>query len=59
MIDMSSWPVEHLNILHDVSLDARNVRLENVTSEIESDIIGDLLENEDLLTLVEGICAVG
>lgn len=59
MLDTSNWPEVELDVLKDVQLDAKNVRLEVTDAKVEADIIEDLFVNEDALGLVEGICKVG
>lgn len=59
MLDTSSWPLVELDVLKDISLDPRNVRLETADAKVEADIIEDLFVNEDALGLVEGICKIG
>jgi hypothetical protein len=56
---MSSWPTLSVNVLHEVALDPRNVRLEIAADVPEADIIADLFHNEKVLPLVEGIAKVG
>jgi hypothetical protein len=53
------WPEIELDVLKDVQLDPKNVRLEVTDAKVEADIIEDLFVNEDALGLVEGICTVG
>ncbi|MDY5506146.1 MAG: hypothetical protein SPG17_04750, partial [Schaalia hyovaginalis] len=48
-----------LDVLKEVHLDPKNVRLEVADAKVEADIIEDLFANEDALGLVEGICKVG
>ena len=59
MLDTSRWPELTLDVLKDVHLDPKNVRLETADAKVEADIIEDLFVNEDALSLVEGICKVG
>ncbi len=59
MLDTSQWPEVELDVLKEVNLDPKNVRLEVVDAKVEADIIEDLFVNEDALGLVEGICKVG
>lgn len=60
MIDMSGWPRLRLNVLTDVSLDPDNVRLaEGIAAASEADVISDLVTNEGVLDLVDGIVRVG
>jgi hypothetical protein len=48
-----------LDVLHEVHLDPKNVRLEVADARVEADIIEDLFANEGALGLVETICTVG
>lgn len=59
MIDMSSWPDRPADVIDDLHLDPRNVRLETPHGVPESDIIQDLFTNEKALSLVEAISLVG
>lgn len=59
MLDTSQWPIEELDVLKEVHLDPKNVRLETADAKVEADIIEDLFVNEDALGLVEGICKIG
>lgn len=59
MLDTSRWPELTLDVLKDVHLDPKNVRLETADAKVEADIMEDLFVNEDALSLVEGICKVG
>lgn len=59
MLDTSQWPEVTLDVLKQVRLDPKNVRLETADAKVEADIIEDLFVNEDALSLVEGICKVG
>jgi len=59
MLDTSNWPEVELDVLKEVQLDPKNVRLEVADAKVEADIIEDLFVNEDALGLVEGICKVG
>lgn len=61
MIDMSTWEELVVDVVDDLHLDPRNVRLEipSSTRPPESDIIQDLFRNEKALALVEGIAKVG
>ena len=56
MLDTSNWPEVELDVLKDVQLDAKNVRLEVTDAKVEADIIVDVFVNVDALGLVEGIC---
>jgi hypothetical protein len=59
MLNTSGWPEVELDVLKDLHLDPKNVRLEVANAQVEADIIEDLFANEDVLALVEGICKVG
>lgn len=59
MLDTSKWPEAQLEVLKEIHLDPKNVRLEVADAKVEADIIEDLFVNEDALSLVEGICKVG
>lgn len=59
MIDMSTWEEVTVDIVNEVRLDPRNVRLDLPDGVPESDIVQDLFTNEKALALVEGITKVG
>ncbi|WP_419402778.1 hypothetical protein [Mycobacteroides abscessus] len=59
LVDMSAWESVELDILTEIHLDPKNVRLEDATDQIEADIIADLFANEDVLSLVDGIAKIG
>ena len=59
MIDMSTWDEVVVDVVNDLHLDPRNVRLDIPDGVPESDIIQDLFTNEKALNLVEGIAKVG
>lgn len=59
MIDMSTWEELVVDVVNDVRLDPRNVRLDIPAGVPESDIVQDLFTNEKALSLVEGIAKVG
>ncbi|MFF7201379.1 hypothetical protein [Streptomyces sp. NPDC008141] len=59
MIDMSAWEEIYVDVVDELELDPKNVRLEFGEGSPESDIIQDLFHNEKALTLVESICKVG
>lgn len=59
MIDMSTWEELIVDVVNDVRLDPRNVRLDIPEGVPESDIVQDLFTNEKALSLVEGIAKVG
>lgn len=59
MIDMSTWEELVVDVVNDVKLDPRNVRLDIPEGVPESDIVQDLFANEKALSLVEGIAKVG
>lgn len=59
MIDMSRWSELTVDVIDDLRLDPRNVRLELADGVTEGDIIQDLFSNEKVLNLVDGIAKVG
>ncbi|MBD8063748.1 hypothetical protein [Oceanitalea stevensii] len=59
MIDMSTWEELVVDVVNDIKLDPRNVRLDIPEGVPESDIVQDLFSNEKALSLVEGIAKVG
>ena len=59
MIDMSTWEEVVVDVVNDLHLDPRNVRLDIPDGVPESDIVQDLFTNEKALSLVEGIAKVG
>jgi len=59
LLDTAKWPETHLDVLKDIQLDPKNVRLEIADAKVEADIIEDLFVNEDALSLVDGICKIG
>lgn len=59
MIDTSQWPRVSLDVLSEIHLDPRNVRLDGIHYEVEADIMADLFANEGALDLIEGIATVG
>ena len=59
MIDMSTWEELVVDVVNDLHLDPRNVRLDIPDGVPESDIVQDLFTNEKALSLVEGIAKVG
>lgn len=59
MIDMSTWDEVVVDVVNDLYLDPRNVRLDITDGVPESDIVQDLFTNEKALNLVEGIAKVG
>lgn len=56
---MRSWKVKTVDVLKEVHLDPRNVRLDLESNAPEADIMLDLFQNEKALSLVEGIVKVG
>lgn len=56
---MSTWEEVTVDIVNEVWLDPRNVRLDLPEGVPESDIVQDLFTNEKALALVEGITKVG
>jgi hypothetical protein len=60
MIDMSTWEDVEADVMDDLHLDPRNVRLQMPPYEVpEADIIHDLFANERAFGLVEAIAQVG
>jgi len=59
MIDMSAWEELVVDVVDDLHLDPKNVRLELPEGVPEADIIHDLFSNEKALALVESIVKVG
>lgn len=59
MIDMSTWEELILDVVTEIRLDPRNVRLDISEGVPESDIIQDLFANEKAHSLVEAIAEVG
>lgn len=61
MIDMSAWEEEPADVVDDLHLDPRNVRLDfDQDQEVpEPDIIQDLVRNEKILSLIEAISQIG
>ncbi len=59
MIDMSTWDRLEADVLDDLVLDPKNVRLDTDVNAPEADIMADLFRNEKALDLVEGIVKVG
>jgi hypothetical protein len=59
MIDMSTWRDVQADVIDNLRLDPRNVRLEIPYGVPESDIIHDLFANEKAFNLVEAIARVG
>lgn len=59
MIDMRSWKALMVDVLEDIHLDPRNVRLGTDVTAPEPDIMADLFRNEKALELVESIIRVG
>ncbi len=59
MIDMSKWDEMVVDVVNDLHLDPRNVRLDIPDGVPESDIVQDLFTNEKALSLVEGIARIG
>lgn len=58
MLNTTDWREKKLDVLRELHLDPRNVRLE-IDPKVEADILEDLFFNEDALGLVEAICTVG
>jgi hypothetical protein len=59
VLNTSNWPQIDLDVLKELHLDPRNVRLEISDAKVEADILEDLFVNEGALSLVEAICTVG
>lgn len=59
MLNTSKWPQRELDVIDELHLDPKNVRLETTDSRVEADIVEDLFFNEDALSLVRVICTVG
>lgn len=59
MIDMTTWIDLEIDVVDDLHLDPRNVRLETPEGVPESDLIQDLFSNEKAIDLVNGIAKVG
>jgi uncharacterized membrane protein YgcG len=59
MIDMRAWEQITADVLDELHLDPRNVRLDGVADAPEADIMADLFHNEKALELVESIVRVG
>jgi len=59
LLNTSTWPEVTLDVLKDLHLDPKNVRLEIANAQVEADIMEDLFVNEDVLGLVDGIAKVG
>src|SRR4051812_22187944 len=58
MLNTSDWPEKKLDVLRDLHLDPKNVRLE-IDPKGEADILEDLFTNENALGLVDAISKVG
>jgi hypothetical protein len=56
---MSTWEELAVDVVNEVKLDPRNIRLDIPEGVPESDIVQDLFTNEKALSLVEGIAKVG
>lgn len=59
MLNTAAWPRKTLNVKDELFLDAKNVRLETTTAQVEADIIEDLFDNEGAFNLVDAIVRVG
>lgn len=59
MLNTGDWVEQTVEVLKDISLDPRNVRLEATDSAVDADLMADLFANEDVLSLVESICTTG
>ncbi|WP_205538663.1 hypothetical protein [Mycobacterium kyogaense] len=56
---MTTWEEVGVDVVNDVKLDPRNIRLDIPEGVPESDIVQDLFTNEKALSLVEGIVRLG
>lgn len=56
---MTTWADLDVDVVNDLHLDPRNVRLETPEDVPEADLIQDLFSNEKALNLVEAIARVG
>ncbi|MFV8312135.1 hypothetical protein [Mycobacteroides chelonae] len=56
---MNTWTEQVVDVLEDLMLDSRNVRLGLGVDAPQADIIAELFETEKALNLVEGISKVG
>jgi hypothetical protein len=59
VLNTAAWSRVTLNVLDEIQLDPKNVRLETATAQVEADILEDLFANENVLDLVEGISQLG
>lgn len=59
MIDTSTWKDVRADVLDELHLDPRNVRLDGLTTSTDADIIQSLFHNEKVLKLAEGIAKAG
>ena len=59
MIDMKTWEEIEADVVEELHLDPRNVRLSTSLEAPQTDIIEDLFANENALALVEGIVKIG
>lgn len=59
MIDMSTWEELVADVVDDLRLDSKNVRIEQLEGVPEVDIIHDLFSTEKAFALVEGIVKIG
>lgn len=56
---MSTWKERSFNVMNDLRLDPKNVRLDSAESVTESDIIHDLFENESAFSVLDSISKAG
>jgi hypothetical protein len=56
---MKTWPELQVDVIDDVDLDSRNIRLEMPVTAPQIDIMRDLFANGDAMPLLEGIVRVG
>jgi len=59
MINTEDWKELQADVVDDLQLDPRNVRLETPVNAPEVDIIHDLITNEKVYSLVDGIAKIG
>src|ERR1035441_7920289 len=59
MINMKTWEEIEADVVEELHLDPRNVRLSTSLEAPQTDIIEDLFANENALALVEGIVKIG
>lgn len=59
MLNTAAWPRKTMKVKDELFLDAKNVRLETTTAQVEADIMEDLFDNEGAFNLVDAIVRVG